>query len=198
MNFIIEHLEPELFEWCMIEYGHISKIIGKNNLIFTNINDKKNTLKLKKLGTVYDKNISQLNNKLKFNNLVICVLSQYSKKTLTKVDKDKFGCFVFGGILGDNPAKKRTKRLTNRLKNQGINFETRNLGNVQMPTDNAVFAAKKILEGKKFDEFKFIDEVEIEINENESVTLPFRYIVDNNKLVISEKLVEYLRKRKEF
>ena len=67
-----------------------------------------------------------------------------------------------------------------------------------MPTDNAVYAAKKILEGKKLEDFKFIDEVEIELNENESVDLKFRYIIDNNKLVISEELVEYLRKRKEF
>ncbi len=38
MKFIIEHLEPELYPWCLIEYKHISKIVGKNNLIYTNIN----------------------------------------------------------------------------------------------------------------------------------------------------------------
>ena len=44
MKFIIEHLEPELYDWCLIEYEHISKIVGKENLIFTNINKKyKNT-----------------------------------------------------------------------------------------------------------------------------------------------------------
>ena len=67
-----------------------------------------------------------------------------------------------------------------------------------MPTDNAVYASKKILDGAKLNELKFIDEVEIQINENELVSLPFRYIIDNNKLIISEKLVEYLRNRKEF
>ena len=67
-----------------------------------------------------------------------------------------------------------------------------------MPTDNAVYTARKILDGSKLNELKFIDEVEVQINENESVSLPFRYIVDNNNLIISEKLVEYLRKRKEF
>ena len=45
---------------------------------------------------------------------------------------------------------------------------------------------------------KTLDELEVEINDNESVTLPFRYAVDGNKLVINEKLVEHLRKRKEF
>ena len=67
-----------------------------------------------------------------------------------------------------------------------------------MPTDNAVYASKKILDGVKLNDLKFIDEVEVQINENESVSLPFRYIVDDNKLIISEKLVEHLRKRKEF
>ena len=191
MKFIIEHLEPELYEWCLIEYEHISKIIGKNNAIFTNI-DKNGRDKLKDYGTVYEESVSDLS----FNN--ICVLSQYAEKTLTANDKNKFQYFVFGGILGDNPAKKRTNAIIDNLKNKKINFETRNLGNVQMPTDVAVYVTKKILEGKNINDFKFIDKVEIEINENESVTLPFRYVIDNNKLVINEKLVEHLRKRKEF
>ncbi len=191
MKFVIEHLEPELYEWCLIEYQHISKIVGKNNLIFTNIN-KKDIKKLKRYSVVFDKSFT----KLRLNN--ICVLSQYSKKTLTTNDKNKFEYFVFGGILGDSPSKKRTQKLINNLKKNKIKFSTRNLGDRQMPTDVAAFVTKKILEGKKLDDFKFVDELEIEINENESITLPFRYVVDNNKLIINEKLVEYLRKRKEF
>jgi len=38
--YIIEHLEPKLFPWCMIEYKHISKTVGKSNLWFTNIKQK--------------------------------------------------------------------------------------------------------------------------------------------------------------
>ena len=191
MRFIIEHLEPELFDWCLIEYEHISKIVGKKNLIFTNI-DKKGLIKLKKYGKAYEKSISELNLKN------ICVLSQYAKRTLTTSDRNKFKYFVFGGILGDNPAKKRTNELINSLKKRKIKFETRNLGDKQMPTDVAVFVTKKILDGNQLKQLKIIDEVEVEINENESVMLPFRYVVDNNKLIINERLVEYLRKRKEF
>ncbi len=192
MKFIIEHLEPKLYDWCLIEYEHISKIVGKNNLIFTNVNNKKEPNKLKKYGVIYNKSISELN----LNNL--CILSQYSKKTLKSTDKNNFEYFVFGGILGDNPAKKRTNILINKLKHSKVKFQTRNLGSKQMPTDTAVFVAKKILDGKKLSDFKFVDELEIEINENESVVLPFRYVVDNNKVIINEKLVEYLRRRKEF
>lgn len=191
MKFIIEHLEPELYEWCLIEYEHISKIVGMKNLFFTNIN-KKDFSKLKKYGMIYEKSISELN----FKNL--CVLSQYSKKTLTKEDKNKFQYFVFGGILGDSPAQKRTQKLIKELNLAKIKFQTRNLGKKQMPTDVAVYVANKIIEGKKLNDFKFVDELEIQINKNESVTLPFRYVVDNNKLIINEKLIGYLRKRKGF
>ncbi|MBS3104911.1 hypothetical protein J4234_01500 [Candidatus Woesearchaeota archaeon] len=191
MKFIIEHLEKELYEWCLIEYQHISEIVGKNSTIFTNIN-KKNIKKLKKYGIVFEKSVSEL----KFNNL--CVLSQYSKKALATNDKSRFEYFVFGGILGDNPSKKRTNILIRNLKKHNVKFETRSLRNKQMPADIAVYVAKKTLEGKKLSDFKFVDELEIELNENESVVLPFRYVVDNKKLIINEELVEYLRKRKEF
>ena len=191
MKVIIEHLEPKLYEWCLIEYVHISDIVGNGNLIFANI-DKKYKNKLKSHGIVYEKSVSELN----FKN--ICVLSQYSKKTLKSTDKNNFEYFVFGGILGDDPAKKRTNILINKLKHSKVKFQTRNLGSKQMPTDTAVYVAKKIFEGKKLSDFKFVDELEIEINDNESINLPFRYVVDNNKLIINEKLVGYLRKREEF
>ena len=157
MKFIIEHLEPELFEWCLIEYEHISKIVGMDNLIFANIKNK-DTPKFKKCGTVYEKSVYELN----FQN--ICVLSQYSKKALTTSDRNKFKYFVFGGILGDKPAKKRTNEIIQQLQKQKIKFETRSLGDKQMPTDVAVFVAKKILDGKKLSDLRFIDEIEVEIN----------------------------------
>lgn len=192
MKFVIDHLESELYEWCLIEYEHISKIVGKGNLIFTNINNKKDATTLKKYGNVYEKGVSEMD----FKN--VCVLSQYSEKTLKTEDKKKFGYFVFGGILGDNPAKKRTVEMTEEMEKKGMKFETRNLGEKQMPTDTAAYVAKKILGGGKLEEMEFVDELEIEINENESVTLNFRFLVDGGKLVINEKLVEHLRERKGF
>ncbi len=192
MKFIIEHLESELYEWCLIEYEHISKIAGKDNLVFTNIKNKKDKSKLEKYGHVYDKGVSELGLKN------ICVLSQYADKTLAANDKNNFEYFVFGGILGDNPAKKRTIELTEEMEKKGVKFETRNLGEKQMPTDTAVYVSKKILDGKRLNELKFVDELEIEINENESVTLNFRFVVDDNKLVINEKLVDYLREKEGF
>ena len=210
MKFVIEHLDNELYEWCLIEYKHISEIVDKNNLIFTNIknNNDIKTLEnqrfsghqkskgffseLKMYGDIFEKSFSELN----LGNA--CVLSQYADKTLASEDKNKFEYFLFGGILGDNPAKRRTNEVINKLKKSNVKFEERNLGDKQMSTDAAVYVAKNILDGRKLNDFKFVDEIEIEINENESVTLPFRYVVEGNKLVINKKLVDYIRNKKEF
>lgn len=94
MKFVIEHLEPELFEWCLIEYGHISEIVGKDNLMITNIKNGENSKKLRKFGSVCEKSVSGLNLKN------VCVLSQYSKKQLAAKDRGKFNYFVFGEFLG--------------------------------------------------------------------------------------------------
>ncbi|MAG91419.1 hypothetical protein CMO83_01980 [Candidatus Woesearchaeota archaeon] len=191
MKFIIEHLEKELYDWCLIEYEHISKIVGKENLIFTNVSSK-DVWKLDKYGIVHVESFSDLD----FDK--ICVLSQYAEGGLSQEDAAKFDYFLFGGILGDNPAKKRTNELIDKLKKSGKHYGTRNLTDKQMPTDVAVFAAKKVLEGAKISDLKFVDEVEIQIKEGESTVLPFRYVVDGKKAVISEKMVEYLRKKKGF
>ena len=93
MKFIIEHLEPELFEWCIIEYRHISEIAGRENLIFTNIKDQKGQNRLRKFGRVHNKSISELD----FRN--VCVLSQYAKKTLTKKTKINSNILFSGEFL---------------------------------------------------------------------------------------------------
>lgn len=182
MKFIIEHLDPELFEWCLIEYEHISAMVGKENVIFTNIK-KKDSKKLSSFGEVHT-------DKIKERGLCKgCILDPYAKEELKPEDKEKFEYFIFGGILGNNPAQKRTELLTKQL-----DFPTRNLGKKQMSTDTAVFVTKKILEGRKLKDFHFVDNLEIEVQEGESVELPYRYVVEDKKVILSEKLVEHIRK----
>lgn len=186
--FIIEHLEPELFPWCIYEYEHISKIVGSNNLFFTNIK-KSDASKLSKFGSVFDKSVKDL--KLE----KVCVLDPESNTTLSASDKSKFQYFVFGGILGDYPPKKRTKAELTKFLPQA---ETRNIGKAQMATDNAVFVTKEILNGKSFSDLKFQDNLTIQINKIESTDLPYRYVLKNGKPLISEKVVKYLKNKKEF
>ena len=76
MKFIIEHLENEVYEWCLIEYENMSKVVGKENLIFT----KTSSSKLKKFGKVENKSVLDLNLKR------ACLLDPKAKKTLSPQD----------------------------------------------------------------------------------------------------------------
>jgi len=187
--YIIEHLEPELFEWCLIEYENISKIVGKENLWFTNVGNKKKSdrKKLEKFGKVFSKSVKEMN----LENA--CILDPESKKILKP--KDNFDYYIFGGILGDYPPRKRTKnQLTKFLK-----AETRNISKEQMSTDNAVYTVKQIVEkGKNFNELNFVDNISVKINEFESVELPYRYNLIKGKPLVSKKIKTYLRKKKGF
>jgi ribosome biogenesis SPOUT family RNA methylase Rps3 len=179
--YIIEHLEPELFEWCLIEYEHISETVGKESLWFTNINNSKDRDKLNKFGKVFSESVRTLNLSK------ICVLDPEAKEILKP--SDNFDYYVFGGILGDNPPRKRTgPELTRFLPNCSV----RNIGKEQMSTDNAVFTVKQILNGKDFNQLNFIDDVSLEINEFESVDLPYRYNFIDGKPFMSEKKKRFL------
>jgi ribosome biogenesis SPOUT family RNA methylase Rps3 len=181
MKFIIEHLEPELFEWCILEYKHISEIVGKDNLIFTNIIKDKN--KLKGLGKVHKESVKELD----FQNS--CILDPFAEKTFSS--KDKFDYLILGGILGDYPMKKRTEiELSSKM-----NVEKRNLGKEQMSTDTAVYVANEITKGKTLNDFEFKDEIEIELEKEASIQLPFRYVIINGKPMLPKGLIKYLKKR---
>jgi len=187
MKFIIEHLENRLYEWCLIEYKHISKLVGKKNLIFTNIKNQKDISKLRKLGSVKKESVAEL----KLNKA--CLLDPKASKTLNP--KEKFDYFILGGILGDFPERGRTnKYLTSRLNNTQI----RNLGKRQMSTDTAVLVTKTIAKGKPLNKINFIDEPSITIKKgkfNEEIILPYRYVARNNRPLIHKDLILYLKKK---
>ncbi|MDP2749323.1 MAG: SAM-dependent methyltransferase [Nanoarchaeota archaeon] len=186
MKYIIEHLEPRLYKWCLIEYKHISKIVGKENLIFTKIT-KKQAEKLKTIGECHEKSVSELD----FKDL--CILDPAAKKTLTPKDAKDFKYMIFGGILGDYPPRERTsKELPVK------NAERRNIGKEQFPTDNAVFVCKSICDGTPMEKMEFQNELKLEIKDGESVEMPFKYVLVNKKPLISEELLKHIKKGKSF
>jgi ribosome biogenesis SPOUT family RNA methylase Rps3 len=187
--YVIEHLEPKLFEWCLIEYEHISKIVGKDNLWFTNINHKGDALKLKKFGRVFQNRVMDF----KLENA--CILDPEAVHVLSPKDTHRYSYFIFGGILGDYPPKKRTKEeLTKFIKNA----EERHIGPEQMSTDNAVYTVKQIANGKKFSDLKYKDKISLKINEFENIDLPYRYNLVDGKPFMSPKIIKYLKAKKTF
>ncbi len=191
MKFVIEHLEKKLYKWCLIEYGEISKTVGKNNLTFTNIKNNKESKILKSLGDTKKESIK----KLKLKNA--CLLDPAAEKSLNVKEAKKFDYFILGGILGDFPERKRTQKyLTSKLKNT----EARNLTKNQMSTDTAVLVTKLIIKGKSVNKIDFIDKPSITIKKgrfNEEIILPYRYVSKNNKPTISKNLVKYLKNKKQ-
>ncbi|MBN2421021.1 hypothetical protein JXB27_01960 [Candidatus Woesearchaeota archaeon] len=179
MKYIIEHLEDEVWEWCILEYKHMSEVVGKENLIFTNVS-KAEHHKISKYGEVHEESVRSMNLKN------ACLMEMVADKILEPSDAKKFDCFVFGGILGDNPPQGRTKVLHNL-------FDMRNLGQEQMSTDTAVLVTHMILNGKKLNEIKFQDTISLETNDGEEIILPYRYVVENGKPVLPEGLFEMLK-----
>ncbi len=181
--FIIEHLEPKLWPWCIIEYKHISKTIGKSRVWFTNI-PRSQIKKLAHYGKVFTQSVKsfQLEN--------ACILDPESNTTLTPNNAKKFQYFILGGILGDNPPKKRTApELTQFLPNA----KPFNIGKAQMSTDNAAYVTNKIIKGTPLNKIPFQDEIEIKINKIESTILPYRYALVKGKPFYSKELIKYLK-----
>jgi ribosome biogenesis SPOUT family RNA methylase Rps3 len=183
--YIIEHLDKRIWKWNYLEYKHISEIVGKGNLWFTNI--KRKNKRLEKLGRCFEERVADL----KLKN--ICVLDPDAKKTLQP--KEKFDYFIFGGIMGDYPPRKRTKEeLTCFLPES----EKRNIGKKQFSTDNAVFVVKRILEGENLKDIKCKNKIEIKTGEFESVELPFCYPLVNGKPFMSEELLKFIKRKRGF
>ncbi|MBI4146595.1 hypothetical protein HY489_04630 [Candidatus Woesearchaeota archaeon] len=180
--YLIEHLEPRVYPWCKLEYAHVSSVVGKQNILFTNTKSSA----LKKFGKTEAKSVK----KLLLDNA--CVLDPEAKETLTPAIAKKYDTFIFGGILGDYPPRKRTQEEVK------LSRPRYNLGKEQMSTDTAVIVTHNIINGTPLDKMQFQDGIEIEIKKGESIQLPYRYLLSNGKPLLPKGLVELLKKRKRF
>lgn len=181
-RYIIEHLEPEVYDWCMLEYAHIASFVGKENLLFTNVTGSE----LMKLGSVDVHSAKEMS----FDNA--CILDPEAKEELTPETAKKFDNFIFGGILGDDPPKARTK------EELPMPYPRYNLGKAQMSTDTAVIVTKMIADGTPLSKLKFQDGYTVEISEGEEVHLPYKYLLVEGKVLFAPGLIELLRNQEEF
>ena len=68
-----------MWEWCVIEYKNISKIVGAGNLWFTNV-PLKDFAKVKKFGKVFSESVKEM----KLENA--CLLDMESGEKLLPAD----------------------------------------------------------------------------------------------------------------
>ena len=181
---LIEHCEPKLSEWLMLEYRHAAKI-WNGKLTFTRVTDTKTAKILRTLGSVKKENAKDL-----YSDKKCIVLDPQAKKPLTPKDCTSIDALIVGGLLGYEKPQGRTKTLISASSG----FHTRHLGPLQLSIDGAVFVIKAICLGLPLKDIEIAKEIEIIHDQVHSTILPFGYPIIENKPVITPGLIEYLTK----
>lgn len=180
VKFIIEHLEPRISDWLLLEYRHCRKY---GSLTFTNVKSAADRKRLAQLGEVYVRGARELPKKK------LIVLDPSAKKTLTRADFKSRPTLVIGGIIGDDPPRKRTRAwLTSKLRGG----PARNLGRDQLSIDGAACVAAAVAHGKKFE---IVKNPEIKISPTHSVVLHYAVPKIRGKLVIPPGIKSHLLRR---
>ncbi|MBN1280578.1 MAG: hypothetical protein JXA00_02915 [Candidatus Thermoplasmatota archaeon] len=181
---VIEHCEPTLSEWLMLEYKHAAKLWG-DKLVFTRVSRKKTSEVLQHLGQVTSKKAKDFYAQRK-----CVVLDPQAKKPLTSKDCATFDVLIIGGLLGYENPQGRTKTM---IADETA-FQTRHLGLLQLSIDGAVFVTKAICLGMNLKDIEIAQEIEIVHDAVHSTILPFGYPLINNTPMITPGLVKYLIK----
>jgi ribosome biogenesis SPOUT family RNA methylase Rps3 len=182
---VIEHCEPTLSEWLLLEYKHSAKL-WKGNLCFTRVVDSKTTKVLQNLGSVKKEKAKTV-----YSDKKCIILDPQAKRSLTPKDCSNADVLIVGGLLGYEKPKGRTKTLISAKSG----FQTRHLGKLQLSIDGAVFVMKAICLGLNLSDIEIAREIEIIHDSVHSTILPFGYPLVENKPVITPGLIEYLTKR---
>ncbi|KAJ3291330.1 hypothetical protein HK104_006177 [Borealophlyctis nickersoniae] len=193
LNYIVEHMEPELDEWSELEYANILAHVGPSRLYLSHVDPTLLSRLPARIGPdsgiiSTSKPVLELVEKDK-----VILLDPAATEELKPEDGEKFEWLLFGGILGDDPPRDRTKEL----RVQG--FATRHLGPVQMTTDTAVLVSQKVVEEKiPLDQLPYVDRPEIRLGKKETVEMPFRYLKkEDGSPGLPPGMLELLRKSNE-
>jgi ribosome biogenesis SPOUT family RNA methylase Rps3 len=163
MKFIVEHLEEELFPWCIIEYSRAALAVGRENLLVSRLVTRQAEFESAKE--------SFLDLQLPMER--ICLLDSESQQPLMPEDIIHFDYVLVGGILGN--VDEFDMDRTAILRQCGL--PGRHLGHLQMTTDTAVKVAHLILhEQISFDRLRFVDRPELTGPTGQKFISDFRYL----------------------
>ncbi len=189
MKIVIEHCEPFLSKWLLIEYEFASKIIGEENLIFSNVKNMKDAEVLSQYGEVWRESITR---KEEIQEKIL-ILDPKAEARLKPFDLKGISYVVVGGILGDHPPRGRTYLF---ISSKMPLSKKRNIGDWQFSIDGSVYIAWQVIHGKRLEEIPIVKGVEIVIQKEpfeHIIGLPYAYPLVNGRPLISEKLIEYLK-----
>jgi len=182
MIIAIEHLEKEYGLWILYEYINASKLCN-GHIIYTNIRSERISRILSRYGQVYKERINEI-----YREEDLIILDPEANEALTQGDIHSNTVIVIGGILGDHPPKKRTKKL---LTSRMPRAKSRNLGRKQMSIDGAAYTAYQIARGVNYDQIHYIDGLEVEGMDWE-ITLPYRYPLKDGRPILSHTIRKIL------
>lgn len=190
MKFIVEHLEKPLSQWCFLEYQHIITALGKDAVFFTNVDDDSEQKQLAALGVkVYKETVANLIAQGVFPKEKCVLIDLDDKGDLTPQEAPQFEYAIFGGILGDQPLSMRSNTHFSSL-----HVERRQLTDKQMSTDTSVLVCDLVANKQQaLSSLHFAYEIDITLNEFETMTLPYQYLLVGNTPVFTPGLVEHLQ-----
>ncbi len=192
---IIENVEPFLSEWLKAEYEH-SALHWDNEVWITNLGQDA----IKELEKTQIENLKLFSKHcwdvIKKGHVLI--LDPQGKEKIEKKDLENSDFVIVGGILGEKIMKGRTKeKITDKFlkANKDLDVKVVNLGKYHFPIDQAVIFCEKLYKGEKIE---IIENPEFVLEETENmkrvVSLPYAYIMENGKILISRKLMDLLKK----
>ncbi len=191
VDFVIEHLEPRVSTWVLLEYAHAASIVGRDALVVTNVpGEGRERLRDAGLRLVYGESVADL-----YEPERLVVLDLKAEEPLRPADILGVDAIVVGGIMGDHPPKGRTWRLlTSRLRGARV----RHLGLGQLSVDGAIYVAHMVSRGVELGLIPLVEGVRISwkapLGLEQEVFLPFTYPLVGGKPLLAPGLEEYLRR----
>ena len=155
-TFVVEHMEPYLFEWCLAEYlamqqylhHHPCRLLIANSQQYRHFQGKEqedNQLNIHRLEESFkdskgqcsseDQSVVELHKS--WEGKRVCMLDLRAEKELSSEEEWDF--IVFGGVLGDHPPRDRPAPVRQHFP------VLRHLGAMQLATDTAVLVSRLIL-----------------------------------------------------
>jgi ribosome biogenesis SPOUT family RNA methylase Rps3 len=189
-TYIVEHLDPELGPWSELEYQAIAEETDFNGGQFC-LSSLPPAFKVPTALQAVPNFIAEMRGVeelyLGEDRKRVCLLDPAAEYDLTPEDGRKFDVFLFGGILGDDPPRDRTKELRKK------GFVGRRLGPMQMTTDTAVRVTRMVVEDQiSLNRISYLDQPNLKFNDHESTQMPFRYVRSSSGRPVMPKVRAHL------
>ena len=190
---VIPHLEPCISPWILSEYRFVSKLFGRDAVVFTNIRKKRDGDILKKLGRVFRGDFREFIGSLGIDVDKVLVLDPKVKERLGLSDVRECYVAIIGGIMGDYPPRGRTwTYISSKLRGARI----RSLHDGQLTIAGVAYVLKKVIEGIPLSKLDFIEGIKIKaklLGFEHEIYLPYVFPLENGEPVVPEDYYDVVR-----